>query len=77
MWMLKEHLPWQDGWTDKGQPAIVLYVEVRNSLTHELGKDIVSRARHQGWDEPAIHEWHPQQKLTADELDALDTWPNS
>ena len=54
---------------------MALYLEVRNPLTHELGGDKVTRARPSGWDEPAIHKWHPEFKWTADELDSATTWP--
>jgi hypothetical protein len=76
--LVREILPWQSQrrpWVESGTAACVIYLEIRNALTHELGKDKITSARPAGWDEPAVHKWGPNRKLTVDELDSRPDWP--
>lgn len=76
--LVRERMPWESDrrpWVQRGTAANVLYLEVRNALVHEIGKDKATRARPAGWDEPAVNKWRKGARMSADELDASESWP--
>ena len=75
--LLRDRLPWNSNWMEKGLAAAILYVEVRNLLVHELGTDRASRARPAGTSEPVCGRWGkiPTKQRRMDRLDSRRTWP--
>jgi hypothetical protein len=61
---------------DKNEAARQLYLEFRNPLVHELGKDTPSSARPARFLEPIIGKWGaiPQDNQNIDYIDGLTEW---
>jgi hypothetical protein len=77
--LLREKLFWgppRNGWMDQAVAAKQLYLEFRNPLVHELGKDRPSSARSPMFAEPIIGKWGPvpQAKQNIDRIDRLKNW---
>jgi hypothetical protein len=80
--LLRDKLYWgsnQKGWMDIGEAAKLLYVEFRNPLVHELGKDKRSKARRAQFEEPIVGKWGslPSDKQNIDRIDRLTKWDAS
>ncbi len=69
--LVRDKLPWgpaKRGWIDLDHAAKWFYVEFRNPLVHELGKD---KARAKQIYEPVIGKWGHVPSMRVDRLDAL------
>ena len=75
--LLRERLDWDQTWMEKDRAMAILYLEIRNLLVHELGKDRPSKARPPGTSEPVCGRWGriPPSARRMSRLDARKTWP--
>jgi hypothetical protein len=75
--LIRERLPWGPSnrrWIDRGHAAKWFYVEFRNGLVHELGKDKSVGRRPPKQYEPVIGRWGNVPRMRVDSLDALTEW---
>lgn len=77
--LLREKLFWgppEKGWIEKSEAARQFYLEFRNPLVHDLGKDNPSSARPAGFLEPNAEKWGriPSDKQNIDYIDGLMDW---
>jgi hypothetical protein len=77
--MEEKLLPWPKvaGWTPMPDAAHILYIEMRNTLTHELGRDKASVFRQSGYAEPTIGFWGPVRPTRMSFVDACKKWPET
>ena len=75
-----DKLPWgpaSAGWMDKNDAAELLYLECRNTLTHELGRDRARSFVKLGFVEPTVGVWgnvRPKNRIGT--VDARTSWPD-
>ena len=78
--LLINKLPWgptSAGWMDKNDAAELLYLECRNTLTHELGRDTAKSFLKVGFAEPTVGVWgnvRPKNRIGS--IDARKSWPD-
>jgi hypothetical protein len=78
--LIRDKLPWgaaQNGWIEKGPAAKWLYVEFRNPLTHELGKDVSATRRAADLYQPVVFRWQPGGLKTMDWVDRQRDWSSA
>jgi len=69
--------PVSAGWMPKDDAAKLLYLECRNTLTHELGRDKARTFLKAGFAEPTVGVWaniRPKGRIGI--VDARKTWPD-
>jgi len=78
--LVVDKLPWGSasaGWMDKNDAAELLYLECRNTLTHELGRDRTRSFVKLGFVEPTVGVWgnvRPKNRIGT--VDARTSWPD-
>ena len=63
-------------WIDKSEAANLLYLEYRNPLVHELGREKASRVRRRYFVEPIVSKWDriPAAQQDIDYVDSMEEW---
>lgn len=78
--LLVQKLRWgpaSAGWMDKSDAAELLYLECRNTLTHELGRDTAKSFLNLGFVEPTVGVWgnvRPKNRIGS--VDSRKSWPD-
>jgi len=75
--LIVDLMPWHPSWAPTKQDfAEILYVEIRNPLTHEVGRDpSFVKARPPGFTEPEVNVWSAVKPRRIGVVDARKTWP--
>lgn len=75
--LIVDLMPWHSSWVPGKQDfAEILYIEFRNSLAHEAGRDPANvRARPPGFTEPAVGIWGDVKPQRIGYFDARRAWP--
>ena len=70
--LIIDKLEWRPGWMDKKKAADLLYIDFRNPLTHDLGKD--PRPGFEGLKEPTLGIWGNVKPKRVAAVDARKKW---